>query len=322
MPASGQPRWPRGRRCSPPARSATTSSDLIAMPWRRAWRRRIGRPSSAMPAPWSAPWRLSPCRSPISWSRAAAPSPPPGGARRTGPSSSASSAKPAASAGRRSPRPWRGPWRGLPRRHPPEGLGIVDDEAVGVQGELGLEAAEEALIGHGRTGGCAPVAGVALRDRPDRQLRHLHIGDGERRRLARRQVEAAQRQGVGERRGGDIDVHAAGELGDLLAAFAPVAAAVGAEMALAAAVHIVKLEVELARVPAGIAFELVAQPEGRRADKRHDLAPGDDMVLMRREAKMLQPLAPPRLPEHGAFGAHGSSRVEPVVLRASRSRWA
>ena len=131
----------------------------------------------------------------------------------------------------------------LARPDAPEGLGIIDHQPVGIQRQIGLEAAEEAFIGDDAAGGAPPVAAVALRDRAEGELGQLDIGDAEGRVLTLLEIEAAQRQGIGEWRGRDIDIEASRELRQLaMLRVPPIALAVRFDVALAAAVQIIPTE--------------------------------------------------------------------------------
>jgi hypothetical protein len=131
-------------------------------------------------------------------------------------------------------------------------------------------------------------------------------------------IEAAEGERVGEGRRRDVDIEAAGDLGEVaMLRIAPIALAIRPDVALAAAVQVVELEVELAGTPAGIAFDLVAQAEGLQGRDAQDLAASDDMIALERQAQMLHALALPGLPEDAPLLGHAGWLASPVMSEES-----
>src|SRR5262249_32944734 len=98
--------------------------------------------------------------------------------------------------------------------------------------------------------------------------------------------------------GRDIDIETASELAQMPAVmFAPMALAIAADLALAGAVEVADLHLQLAGAPIGRAFDLVAQAKRGPGGKAQDHALGDDLLAIQHQAQMLHALAIPGTPE-------------------------
>src|SRR5262249_2191333 len=107
----------------------------------------------------------------------------------------------------------------------------------------------------------------------------------------------------------------------------PVSLSIAAQGLEELALRRVGLEHDLAGAPGLVDLDLVEQAERRRGVDAHDGAGGNVAAVAGAQPEGVQARTVDRRPEQravelGVIVHYGSSTVDPVVLRASRSRWA
>src|ERR1019366_8184251 len=131
------------------------------------------------------------------------------------------------------------------------------------------------------------------------------------------EIEATDRQGIRERRAGEIDIEAAVELRQGSPAMVtPVAAAVGRQLQPPI---VGRCELEAANPPIRVAHDAVAHPTRRPAARSDDDATRHDRAVRGANRQMLETTAPDGAPPNGSqierAKGHEASRGRPNSTR-------